>query len=105
MADIISEILNLPNVLFAAIAPRDPPMSSIFILVVAILVSVASTLVSLRMIDIPKLQRLTKESKEHQKLRSQMLKTADRKLKLKYERNEERMRKVQSELSMMLFFK
>jgi uncharacterized membrane protein (DUF106 family) len=53
------------------------------------------------MIDIDKLKRLTRETKKYQKLRMEMVKTADSKLKLKYERNADRMRKVQSELTMM----
>lgn len=53
------------------------------------------------MIDVDKLQRLTRETKKYNKMRMEMMKTADSKLKLKYERNADRMRKVQSELSMM----
>lgn len=81
--------------------PTEPPLSSVFILVVAFLVSLASTLVSRKMIDIDKLKRLTRETKKYNKLRMEMIKTADSKLKLKYERNADRMRKVQSELTMM----
>ncbi|MFX0123308.1 MAG: EMC3/TMCO1 family protein [Candidatus Hodarchaeota archaeon] len=81
--------------------PTTPPLSSIFILVVAFLVSLTSTLVSRKMIDIDKLKRLTRETKKYNKLRMEMIKTADSKLKLKYERNADRMRKVQSELTMM----
>jgi uncharacterized membrane protein (DUF106 family) len=83
------------------VIPTKPPFSSIFILVVAFLVSLASTLVSRKMIDIDKLKRLTRETKKYNKLRMEMIKTADSKLKLKYERNADRMRKVQSELTMM----
>ncbi|MHA2243724.1 MAG: EMC3/TMCO1 family protein [Candidatus Hodarchaeales archaeon] len=81
--------------------PTKPPLSSIFILAVAFFVSSVSTLLSRKMIDIDKLRRLTRETKNYQKLRKQMLRTADSKLKLKYERNADRMRKVQSELTMM----
>lgn len=81
--------------------PAKPPLSSIFILLVAFLVSLVSTLVSRKMIDVDKLKRLTRETKKYQKLRMEMVKTADSKLKLKYERNADRMKKVQSELTMM----
>lgn len=81
--------------------PTQPPFSSVFILIVAFLVSLTSTLVSRKMIDVDKLKRLTRETKKYQKLRMEMIKTADSKLKLKYERNADRMRKVQSELTMM----
>ena len=85
----------------AAAIPTQPPLSSIFILIVSFFVSLASTLVSRKMIDIDKLRRLTRESKKYNKLRMQMVKTADKKLKLKYEKNADRMKKVQSELTMM----
>ncbi|UCG00533.1 MAG: DUF106 domain-containing protein [Candidatus Heimdallarchaeota archaeon] len=83
------------------VIPTKPPLSSVFILLVAFLVSLTSTLVSRKMIDVDKLRRLTRETKKYNKLRMEMIKTADSKLKLKYERNADRMRKVQSELTMM----
>jgi len=107
LQDIFDGVLNLftmPMTVLQDITdviPTQPPLSSIFILIVAFFVSLASTLVSRKMIDVDKLRRLTRETKKYQKLRMQMLKTADSKLKLKYERNADRMRKVQSELTMM----
>jgi uncharacterized membrane protein (DUF106 family) len=100
----MTELITSPMAILQDIGdiiPTQPPLSSIFILIVAFLVSLASTLVSRKMIDVEKLKRLTRETKKHQKLRMQMLKTADSKMKLKYERNADRMRKVQSELTMM----
>ncbi len=91
--DILDPIISL--------IPVEPPLSSIFILILSFFVTLASTLVSRKMIDIDKLRRLTRESKKYNKLRMQMVKTADKKLKLKYEKNADRMKKVQSELSMM----
>ena len=79
----------------------QPPLSSIIILIIGFIVSLFSTLVSRYMIDIDKLKRLTRETKKYNQLRMQMLKTADSKLKLKYERNADRMRKMQSELTML----
>ncbi|MFX1285394.1 MAG: EMC3/TMCO1 family protein [Promethearchaeota archaeon] len=105
--DILTALFNLVTMPMAVlqdvtdVIPTQPPLSSIFILIVAFFVSLASTLVSRKMIDIDKLRRLTRETKKYNKLRMQMMKTADSKLKLKYERNADRMRKVQSELTMM----
>jgi uncharacterized membrane protein (DUF106 family) len=53
------------------------------------------------MIDIDRLGALTRETKKHNKLRMQSMRTADSKLKLKYEKNADRMKKMQSELTMM----
>jgi uncharacterized membrane protein (DUF106 family) len=97
----IVNILNMPLAILETFPPTQPPLSSIFILIVAFLVSLFSTVVSRFMIDVDKLKRLTRETKEYNKLRMQMMKTADSRLKLKYERNADRMRKVQSELTMM----
>lgn len=92
--NIIDSILN-------AIVPTSPPLSSLFILGLSFIVSLASSLLSRYMIDIDKLERLTRETKAYNRLRMQMMKTADSKLKLKYERNADKMRKMQSELTMM----
>jgi uncharacterized membrane protein (DUF106 family) len=107
LQEIISLMINIVTTPMAVlqdltdVIPKEPPFSSVFILLVALLVSLTSTLVSRKMIDIDKLKRLTRETKKYNKLRMEMIKTADSKLKLKYERNADRMRKVQSELTMM----
>ena len=98
VTDIINDTVNS---LVSLIAPSNPPYSSIFILGISFVVSLASTLFSRRMIDIDKLERLTRETKAYQRMKTQMIKTADSKMKLKYERNADRMRKMQSELTMM----
>ena len=98
VTDIINDTVNS---LVSLIAPSNPPYSSIFILGISFVVSLASTLFSRRMIDIDKLERLTRETKAYQRMKTQMIKTADSKMKLKYERNTDRMRKMQSELTMM----
>ncbi|MHA2223888.1 MAG: EMC3/TMCO1 family protein [Candidatus Hodarchaeales archaeon] len=98
---ILINLITSPIAILQGFPPTEPPLSSIFILVISFLVSLMSTLVSRKMIDIDKLQRLTRESKKYNKMKTEMLKTADKKLKLKYERNADRMKKVQSELSMM----
>ncbi len=98
VTDIINDIVNG---IVGFFAPTTPPLSSIFILGLAFVVSLTSSLVSRRMIDIDKLERLTRETKAYQRMKTQMIKTADSKMKLKYERNADRMRKMQSELTMM----
>ncbi len=92
---------NIINSILDAIVPTSPPLSSLFILGLSFIVSLSSALLSRYMIDIDKLERLTRETKAYNRLRMQMMKTADSKLKLKYERNADRMRKMQSELTMM----
>ena len=94
-------IQDIVNDLISLIAPTSPPFSSLFILGLSFVVSLFSALLSRYMIDIEKLERLTRETKAYNRLRMQMMKTADSKLKLKYERNADRMRKMQSELTMM----
>jgi uncharacterized membrane protein (DUF106 family) len=101
IALMLVNLLNMPLVILETFPPTQPPLSSIFILIVAFLVSLFSTVVSRLMIDVDKLKRLTRETKEYNKLRMQYMKSADSRLKLKYERNADRMRKVQSELTMM----
>ncbi|MFX0207787.1 MAG: EMC3/TMCO1 family protein [Candidatus Hodarchaeota archaeon] len=101
IGSLMFSLINLPTVILETFPPSEPPLSSLFILLIAFLVSLFSTVVSRLMIDVDKLKRLTRETKKYQKLRMQMMKTADSKLKLKYERNADRMRKVQSELTMM----
>jgi len=98
--DIINDTVNG---IVGLIAPTNPPYSSLFILGVSFVVSLISALFSRRMIDIDKLERLTRETKAYQNMKKQMIRTADSKLKLKYERNADRMRKMQSELTMMNF--
>ncbi|MFX0050638.1 MAG: EMC3/TMCO1 family protein [Candidatus Hermodarchaeota archaeon] len=101
VGNLMFNLINLPMTILDTFPPSKPPLSSLFILLVAFSVSLFSTIVSRLMIDVDKLRRLTRETKKYNKLRMQMMKTADSKLKLKYERNADRMRKVQSELTMM----
>ncbi|NHJ02201.1 MAG: DUF106 domain-containing protein [Candidatus Heimdallarchaeota archaeon] len=98
---IVTGVINTSLSILQAFPPTTPPLSSIFVLIVSFFVSLGSTLISRYMIDVDKLKRLTRETKKYNKMRMEMMKTADSKLKLKYERNADRMRKVQSELSMM----
>jgi uncharacterized membrane protein (DUF106 family) len=85
----------------AQFPPTEPPLSSLFILLLAFVVSLLSSGLARYLTDTDKLRRLTRETKRYQKLRTQMLKTADVKLKKQYEHEADRMRRVQSELSRM----
>ncbi len=101
VGDFLADTLNTFLTTLASFPPKDPPLSSIFILIVAFFVSLGSTLISRYMIDIDRLAVLTKETKKHNKMRMEMMRTADTKLKLKYERNADKMKKLQSELTSM----
>ena len=101
MSTIFVEMINASLTVLDSFPPSDPPLSSIFILIVSFFVSLGSTLVSRYMIDVDRLAVLTRETKKHNKLRMQSMKTADTKLKLKYEKNADKMKKMQSELTMM----
>jgi len=94
MQGFIEEILNL-------IAPRDPPGSSIFIIIVAITVTLFSTLVSRRIIDLDKLKRYTKETKDYNSMKLKATRSQDRRLMKKVEDNEKRAQKMQRELATM----
>lgn len=94
MQGIIEEFLNV-------IAPRDPPGASIFIILVAISVTLFSTLVSRRLIDLDKLKRYTKETKVYNKMKLKATKSQDRRLMKKVEDNEKRAQKMQRELATM----
>ena len=79
----LAEMLNTFLTTLANFPPETPPFSSIFILIVSFFVSLGSTLVSRYMIDIDRLGTLTRETKKHNKMRMEMMKTADTKLKLR----------------------
>lgn len=95
------EMINASLTILDSFPPSEPPLASIFILIISFFVSLASTLVSRYMIDIDRLGVLTRETKKHNQLRMKSMRTADSKLKLKYEKNASKMKKMQSELTMM----
>ena len=95
------EMINASLTVLESFPPSEPPLASIFILIISFFVSLGSTLISRYMIDIDRLAVLTRETKKHNKLRMQSMRTADTKLKLKYEKNASKMKKMQSELTMM----
>ena len=94
MQGIIEEILSL-------IAPLKPPGSSIFIILIAISVTLFSTMVSRRIIDLDKLKRYTKETKEYNSMKLKATRSQDRRLMKKVEDNEKRAQKMQRELATM----
>ena len=96
MQDIINSILNL-------IAPKTPPGSAIFIILVAISTSVFSTLISRRFIDLKKLKLYTKKTKEYRKLQTKALRSQDPVLKKKLENQSSTNKRMQSELAKMRF--
>jgi uncharacterized membrane protein (DUF106 family) len=96
-------IEDIFNPFLKPIAPLTPPGSSLFIIVVALLVSMTSTLISRRLIDIDKLKRYTRETKEFQSLRMKALRTQDRRIMKKVEDNTKRVEKMQRELASMRF--
>ena len=98
--DFLSDLFNLPNA-FLQIVPNYPPYSSIFVIFASVAVSLLSTLITRRMIDVDKLARYSREAKEFQSLRMKAMRSQDRKLLKKVEDNEDRAKKIQSELMTM----
>lgn len=101
MASIIEEILDFVPSLVKRFGPENPPGSSIFIAIVALGLSLSLTLLSRYLIDVDKLARYTRETKAHNKMKMQALRTADKKLQLQVDRQSRRAKKMQSELMNM----
>jgi len=105
MQDIISQTLNglnsIINNLLSLIAPHTPPGSSIFIIVVATLTTILSTLISRKFIDVKKLKLYTRKTKEFQKLQRKALRSQDPILKKKVENQKATSQRMQSELMKM----
>lgn len=105
MADIITQTLNglnnIINSLLGLVAPHTPPGSSIFIIVVATLTTVLSTLISRKFIDVKKLKLYTRKTKEFQKLQRKALRSQDPILKKKVENQKATSQRMQSELMKM----
>jgi uncharacterized membrane protein (DUF106 family) len=91
----------LVNPILELIAPRTPPGSSIFIILIATLTTLFSTLVSRKFIDLKKLKLYTKKTKEFQKLQRKVLKSQDPILKKKVENQKATSQRMQSELMKM----
>ena len=96
MQDIINSLLSL-------IAPKTPPGSAIFIVLVAVFTSAFSTIISRRFIDLKKLKLYTKKTKEFRRLQSKALKSQDPILKKKLENQTSANQRMQSELAKMRF--
>ena len=98
---LVTQLINSVLAVMNSFPPTSPPLSSIFILMVAFFVSLGSTLVSRYMIDVDRLAVLTRETKKYNQIRMQAIRSADTKLKLKVDRLAEKNKKLQSELTMM----
>ena len=101
MASIIDQIIGFPDFLLRSFAPRTPPEASIFIALITILITVGTNLLTLKLVDVEKLRLYKQLLSEHNKLRMQVLKTADKRLQAKSEKEEPRMKKIQSEYMQM----
>ena len=99
--DIFSSLTNLPDQILAFIAPKTPPGSAIFIILVSLGITLFSVALSRKMIDIDKLKRYTREMREYNSLKMKSLRSQDRRLMKKVDDNKERFTKIQSELMFM----
>ncbi len=98
---LIEDLMQVPNELLKFIAPAEPPFSSVFIGLVSIGLSLFSTYIIWRFTDVEKLRRYSEIMQEYMQLQKQVLKTADKKLKMKLEREQPRYQRIQSELFTM----
>ena len=101
MVDIIQALEKSINEILKYIAPHTPPGSSIFIILVATLVTVISTVISRKFIDLKKLKLYTRKTKEFQKLQRKALRSQDPILKKKVENQKSTSQRMQSELMKM----
>lgn len=99
--DFISELLGFPDQILALIAPKTPPGSAIFIIVVSLGVTIFSVAISRKMIDITKLKRYTREIRDYNSLKMKAMRSQDRRLMKKVDDNKDRFTKIQSELMFM----
>ena len=108
LTDLITQLISfvttlstIPNQLLELFAPRYPPLSSLFIVILAVGISAVMALISRKLVDTEKLARYTREVKAYSALKMQMAKSADRRIKMKVERNAKRMQKIQGSLTTM----
>lgn len=99
--DFVSDLLDIPNLILTEIASKYPPWSAVFVVGIALCVSLGTTLLSKSMIDIEKLKKYTKETKEFQKLKMKAVRSQDRRLLKRVEDNESRFNAMQKELMTM----
>ena len=101
MQDLIQSLEKFINSILAYVAPKTPPGSSLFIILIATLITVLSTVISRKFIDIKKLKLYTKKTKEYQKLSRKALRSQDPILKKKVENQKGTSQRMQSELMKM----
>ena len=80
---------------------RFPPYSTICVILVSLGVSTFSTVLSRRLMDVDKLKRYTRETKEYNSMKMKALRSQDRRLLKKIEDNKSRFDKMQKELLSM----
>lgn len=91
------------NPILELIAPKTPPGSALFIVLVAFGTSVFSTLISRRFIDLKKLKLYTRKTKEYSRLQRKALRSQDPVLKKKLENQASTNQRMQSDLAKMRF--
>jgi len=101
MQDLVQSLEQVINSFLSLIAPKTPPGSSIFIILIALFTAVFSTIVSRKFIDLKKLKLYTRKTKEFQKLQRKSLRSQDPILKKKVENQKPTSQKMQSELMKM----
>ena len=101
MQDLVQSLEHIVNGFLSYIAPHNPPGSSIFIILVAALITVLSTIVSRKFIDLKKLKLYTRKTKEFQKLQRKALRSQDPILKKKVDNQKATSQRMQSELMKM----
>ncbi|MHA1166424.1 MAG: EMC3/TMCO1 family protein [Candidatus Hodarchaeales archaeon] len=101
IASLITTIINLPNTILNTLNFTDPPLSSIFILCVAIGVSLFSITISRRLMDVDKLKRYSEEMKRYNALKMKALRGKDSKAIKKYELESEEASRIQKEMMSM----
>lgn len=80
---------------------KYPPFSTVFVILVSLGVSTFSTLLSRRLMDVDKLKRYTRETKEYNSLKMKAMRSQDRRLQKKIDDNKPRFDKMQKELFSM----
>ena len=99
--DFLSDIINLPDQILSFVAPKTPPGSAIFIILVSLAITVFSVALSRKMMDVNTLKRYTHELREYNTLKMKALRSQDRRLMKKVDDNKDRYTKMQSDLMFM----
>ncbi|MFW9930687.1 MAG: EMC3/TMCO1 family protein [Candidatus Thorarchaeota archaeon] len=90
--DFLSDTINLLKI---------PPYSTLAVIFISLCISIFSTVISRHFIDIDKLKRYTRETKEFNSMKMKAMRSQDRRLQKKVEDNQDRFNKMQKELMSM----